>query len=281
MESKLEQNSAAIKARRDLGVLLRDFRNTIGLARPKLAQKMDISFSRIYKFEHAMLLPTSEEISQYIEVALQTGYPSDVILDAFGKAVDAEKRFNCEPSGEPSQTQTVAPLVSDNQIEREVLERAIENPKSLLEDARWLSDGAQIQIERINSWEKIIADYNDTADFLLQCSECVDSLTEQTRESITRLESRRSATSALVKEHCSSLAREAQNLLKRYKKIGEVFDSYAGELPWFVLVKNHYYLGMTLNEVLLSVPYTKAYARALLARTLQTFQKRVEKLYDE
>ncbi len=281
MESKLEQSSATIEARRDLGGILRDFRNTIGFSRPKLDQKTGIGLSRIYAFEHAKALPANEEISQYIEVALQMGYPSDVILDAFSKAVDAEKRFNCEPAGEPSQTLTVAPLVPDAQIEREVLNHALENPKSLLEDTRWLSVGAQIQIERINFWEKIIADYNDTADFLLQYLEYVGSITKQTRESITRLESMRSAISALVKEHCSSLAREAQYLLKRYKKIGKVYDAYACDLPGYVLAKNQFYLGMTLNEALLSAPYTRRYAQTLQARALQTFQKRVEKLYDE
>lgn len=277
---KYQQSPAAIEARRDFGVLLRDFRHKLGLSRPKLEQKTGLSAARIYYFEHALTLPTDEEISQYIEVAVQMGYPADAILDAFGKAGNEEKRPGCKLPGGPLQTQTVAPLVPDEQVAREVLSQAAENPKALLESAQCLPVRAQIRVGRINFWEETSAAYNDTADFLLKYSECVD-LTEQTRERIIQLADTRNVISSLIKCQCSSLAREAQYFLKRYKKVGEVFDTYASDLPGYILTKNQFYLGMTLNEILLSEQYTRRWAQTLQARALKTFQKRVGELNDE
>lgn len=271
----------ALEAWRDLGVILKKFRNAVNLSKQRLSQKIGISAARIDGFERALVFPESEEISQYIKAALQLDYFPNEILEAFSEAQDKIKGFDCELADSDSQHMKVEFYCADRNDECDIWESAIKNPKALLEGARWLPTRSQIRIERINFWERFLAKYDDTITFLLQYLNRPDLVSDRGQSRLAQLIDSQESVVNIVKEHCADLAKEAQSLLARYKRIGSIFDTYASDLPGYTLAKNQFFFGMTLDEALSRERYTRRWAQTLQARTLQIFRDRIGEIYDK
>ena len=282
MRGKVKEKSpAAIQARRDFGVFLRDMREKAHLSRLRLEGRTGISVSRISCFEKGAYLPESEEISQYIKFFLQVGISPDELLERYFSASDLQN-----DSGEILPVDSLyfdisrLPL-ADNYAEGEVFEQARSNPKALLADAYWLPSRAQIRINLISRYEEYSAECEATLNFCLQSLSGAGFPSPQKKEYLQQLSNRCVKLQAITKVQCTSLAREASLMLKRYKKVGEIFETYAGDLPGYALAKKQFYFGLTLEETLQTERYTRRWAQTLQERTLHTFQERVGAAYVE
>lgn len=272
---------AALEAWRDFGNILKKFRNEIKLSKKKLSQQIGISAIRIDELERAIVFPKNSEISRYIKIALQFDHFPGDILEAFSRAEDEIKGLNREIVREDVPQAEIEYFCVDRDDKCNIWESAIQNPKKWLEGARWLPALAQIRIGRIDFWERVLAEYDNTMRFLLQCSNCPGLVSKQSQDRIYKLKDRRESVADLVKNECMSLAKDAKSLFEQYKKIESIFDTYANDLPGCTLVKDQYFFGMTLYEVISQEGYTRRWAQTLQARTLQIFRDRIGDIYDK
>lgn len=276
-----EESPAAIQARRDFGVFLRDMREKAHLSRLRLEGKTGIGVSRISYFEKGECLPESEEISQYIKLFLQVGISPDELLERYFSALDIRSSSEERQSVDDLHFDIPSMRLTDSYAEEEVFEQARSNAKALLVDAYWLPSRAQIRINLIRRYEEYSAECEATLDFCLQSLSDAGLTLPQQKEYLKQFLNRRIKRQATIKAQCTSLAREASLMLKRYKKVDEVFETYAGDLPGYALTKKHYYFGLTLEETLQTERYSARWAQTLQKHTLTAFQKRVESAYVE
>lgn len=246
LESVKSINPAAFEAWRDLSVLLKEVRIKSGLTKGQLAQKIGAAPSRITEFESCSVRPKYGDLQAYYEAAISVGTSPVDLLGLLCKAIDEEKGYTTKPTAHNFRPIALMPCAESLDInESDLIERATTDPKAFLMSARWLPARAEDRMER-------------TAFF---------------RCYIDKVEG--------VKEHCITIAREAQQLLDLYKKIGKLFTAYAADLPGYELTKRQFYYGERLTEILRDQRYTRRWAQTLQERTLSTFQQRVREQYDK